>query len=194
MPDDDDTVAARPTLSLCDVVRITPYREGEPDHRQACTTWFPQPVTLVYAHRASLPPFGTLTAPRGRNVPPLVGFALSDESVAFPEAEAGVERLWQHRATGASVDLWSWAAPGTWVYSLVVEWRPMPLEGWPLAIEGQDVLAGGSAHASRGRYAWPTPPPIPNPHDVDPDVHFVLSTEASGPPVHPCAASFWCSC
>ncbi|MFE3033081.1 hypothetical protein ACFXKY_15725 [Streptomyces canus] len=170
------------------VVRVTPLRgDGSPDHPWAMTYHLDEPILFGIGTVECLPSFtrapdaGTcLDFSRRRTAGALVaGYGHPQ----YRNVQAIAQGLWQRRRTGASVETWCESGPGRWGYLLVPWWRHQTdTDWWPVEdLPDHRAYALGDC-LPVDHYVWPSPPPVPAPHALQPRTQLVLAETTTAPP------------
>ncbi|MEC3995215.1 hypothetical protein VSR01_17400 [Actinacidiphila sp. DG2A-62] len=183
----DDIVSSPPTYAPCVAVRITPYAgdEDEPDHQQAVTYRFDEPVMLAYVYRTHQPAVYESTGPfpYARAAPGLVAFAAPDDHPNRLVLPALAQGLWQRRGTWQAVDAWAKTPGGETLYLLVPRWKRLDVDEHKVdVLPGHSVLALGEAIPTTEARAWPRACDEPAEYHVEWGTSLFLSTDTSRPP------------
>lgn len=156
---------------------------GTPQHRQAVTYRFTEPVTLALG-RCERPP--AITDPPGLALRSTEYLAHLTAPHDHPERTAvrrftrGLRRL----GTPMCVEAWAELEPGTWWYALLPWWRRVHLipEEWPLkADDGQELHAAGRLRQA-GAHTWPPVCPLDEPRTPDPGAAVLIARTTVPPP------------
>ncbi|MDH6489605.1 hypothetical protein [Streptomyces sp. SAI-127] len=186
-----DTEAVRARTVGVDVVRLTPLRDGAPDHTWAATYTADAPLDLTIA--ALYPTPNLALGPLERDHMGLLGLVAaftSDPDLQRRDIPQALDRRLHHHANdGLAVETWTaeraaTTGPRRWLYNLLPRWTWTPAEDWPLEeLHRTTVHTTGKVTPNPG-HTWPTPAPY-EPRDNDPHIsryHCLTAITETPPP------------
>ncbi|MFE3378780.1 hypothetical protein [Streptomyces anulatus] len=177
-----DVVHSDPTYLHCPAVRVTPYgRDDRPEHWQAVTYWFTDPVTIGYVRREEQPEITAARRPPvRRNMPALAGvLGLIDHGQRATILQL-VDCLRFRGTRHAAVEAWTPTAAG-WAHTLFPYWRTAPLDDWPYK-PSQDfpLYCLGTTEPSTATWTWSAPGSIT--YGVQEGATALFAVDAPPPP------------
>jgi hypothetical protein len=185
--DDDEEITSVRHMPAT-VLRVTPLRDGgSPDHSRAMTYHLAEPLlfgvgAVQYVPAFTRSPTADLCMPAAP--PRMIGALVAEfEHPQRRDIQAIAQGIRLRRRIGAAIEAWAGFEPGKWWYAVVPWWRrQQDTDVWPL-----DELPDHRAYAVGGflavnAYAWPSPSPLPDRHELSPGTQLVYGVTTVPPP------------